>query len=386
MPLENLFTDEATFNAPEEQQTLLYKNFGVLSNPFPSAGQTSGHPHMSTEADKQVDAAVKTFYADRKSHVISITASQGIGKTNLLNAYENALREQLCPRGFFVIRYVADPEPFFDPLIRSIFENLGEDYLRRSINELAKRDNKINDYDQLLEFVRMSEIKTMLKRILEASNESEELLTYRISLAHQWLLGLPVRKSHQNELKVNFRLDTVEAKTRALRDIVYLGSEVKTLEGIFILLDELEKQDFSLSKTIVLRYLSALRALIDALPKYLFLMVALTTDALNRYREMLPAIRGRLANEVQLLPIRNEDEAVKLFRFYLEYAKKEAKNFAQDKQLQAGNDVLLHEDSARLLFHQLLKISNIQGVRQRDYLNALYDKASESIAVFLKKP
>ncbi|MBD2361768.1 hypothetical protein H6G36_11345 [Anabaena minutissima FACHB-250] len=377
MPLENLFTDEATANAPEEQPKLLYRKFGVLSNPFPSAGQTSGHPHMSTEADKQVDAAVKTFYSDRKSHVISITASQGIGKTNLLNAYENALREKLSPHGFFVIRYVPDPEPFFDPLIRSIFENLGEEYLRRSIDALAKEKQKIGDIDQLLEFVRMSEIKTMLKALLEV--KSEEKRNERISLAYQWLLGLPVRKTHHTELGVNFRLDTVEAKTRALRDIVYLGSQMKTLEGIFILLDELEKQDFSLSKTIVLRYLSALRALIDALPKYLFLMVALTTDALNRYREMLPAIRGRLANEVQLSPIRNEEEAVKLFHFYLEQSKIEARNFAQNKQLQAGSDVLLHEDSARLLFHQLLKGSNIKGVRQRDYLNALYEKADESI-------
>ena len=379
MPLENLFTDEVIANIQEEQPKLLYKKFGVLSNPFPSAGQTSGHPHMSTEADKQVDTSVKTFYLDRKSHVISITASQGIGKTNLLNAYENALREQLSSRGFFVIRYVPDPEPFFDPLIRSIFENLGEDYLRRSINALAKKKEEIDDTDKLLEFVRMSEIKTMLKALL-AVVDSEEKLSERLSLAYQWLLGLPVRKSHQTELGVNFRLDTVEAKTRALRDIVYLGSEMKTLEGIFILLDELEKQDFSLSKTIVLKYLSALRALIDALPKYLFLMVALTTDALNRYREMLPAIRGRLANEVQLLPIKNDEEAVKLFQFYLEYAKREAKNSVQDIQLQPGNDVLLRENDAQLVFYKLLKQgSNVQGVRQRDYLNALYEEANKSI-------
>ncbi|MEH2409759.1 P-loop NTPase fold protein [Nostoc sp.] len=378
MPLENLFTDEATANAPEEQPKLLYRKFGVLSNPFPSAGQTSGHPHMSTEADKQVDAAVKTFYSDRKSHVISITASQGIGKTNLLNAYENALREKLSPHGFFVIRYVPDPEPFFDPLIRSIFENLGEEYLRRSIDALAKEKQKIGDIDKLLEFVRMSEIKTMLKALLEV--KSEEKLNERISLAYQWLLGLPVRKNHHTELGVNFRLDTVEAKTRALRDIVYLGSQMKTLEGIFILLDELEKQDFSLSKTIVLRYLSALRALIDALPKYLFLMVALTTDALNRYREMLPAIRGRLANEVPLSPIRNDEEAVKLFQFYLESAKREAIKSVRDQKLHAGNDVLLRENDARLVFYRLLEQrTNIQGVRQRDYLNALYEEANKSI-------
>ena len=385
MPLDNLFTDEVTANTAKEQPKLLYRKFGVLSNPFPSAGQTSGHPHMSTEADKQVDTAVKTFYLDRKSHVISITASQGIGKTNLLNAYENALREQLSAHGFFVIRYVPDPEPFFDPLIRSIFENLGEPYLRRSINALSKKKEELDDdIDKVLEFVRMGEIKTMLKALLEVIN-SEEKLSERLSLAYQWLLGLPVRKAHQIELGVNFRLDTVEAKTRALRDIVYLGAEMKTLEGIFILLDELEKQDFSLSKTIVLKYLSALRALIDALPKYLFLMVALTTDALNRYREMLPAIRGRLANEVPLLPIKNDEEAVKLFQFYLESAKKEAKNSVQDQELQAGSDELLRDNDARLVFYQVSKQhGNIQGVRQRDYLNALYEEANKSIEAIEK--
>jgi hypothetical protein len=96
---------------------------------------------------------------------------------------------------------------------------------------------------------------------------------------------------------------------------VFFSAELGELRGIFLLLDELEKQDFSLSKTVVLRYLSALRALIDALPKYLFLMVALTTDALQRYREMLPALKGRLANEVKLSPIRDEEEALKYWRF-----------------------------------------------------------------------
>jgi hypothetical protein len=174
-------------------------------------------------------------------------------------------------------------------------------------------------------------------------------------------------------------MQRLEAKTRALRDIVYLGYETKALSGIFILLDELEKQDFSLSKTITLRYLSALRALIDALPKYLFLMLALTTDALNRYREMLPAIRGRLANEVQILPLRTEEDAIKLFTFYLENAKKEANNFAKDKGLQPGKESLLNEDSVKLLFHQLFQRSTIQGVRQREYLNELYIRAQKTI-------
>jgi hypothetical protein len=84
-------------------------------------------------------------------------------------------------------------------------------------------------------------------------------------------------------------------------------------------------------KTIVSRYLSALRTSIDTLPKYILFIVALTIDALNRYREMFSPITGSLTNEVQSSPIRNEEEAVKLFQLYLNHVKKEAKNFSQDK-------------------------------------------------------
>ena len=373
MPLDNLFSDETT--TPENQQKKLYEQFGVLSNPFPSAGQTSGHPHMPTEADQKVDAAVKLFYHDRKSHVIAITATQGIGKTNLLNAYEIALREKLSTRGFFIIRYIPDPEPSFDPLIKLIFGSLGEDYLRNSINKLAAELNQ-----KISESLRTAEVKQILQARLQARQESEEQLNSRLFLAQQWFMGLPVRKKHQDELGVYFRLDTVESKTRALRDIVYFGAEIGTLQGIFLLLDELEKQDSSLSKTFVLRYLSALRALIDALPRYLFLMTALTTDALERYQEMLPALRGRLANEVKLLPLGNEADAVSLWKFYLQQAQDEANHFARDKGWKSGKTILVNEQDARDIFNQLLRVSTIQGVRQREYLHRLHDKAN---SVFL---
>jgi hypothetical protein len=375
MLLDNLFSDETHVLSLEERQKLLYNQFGILSNPFPSAApQTSEHPHKSTEADKSVDDAVKTFYFERKSHVLAVTASQGIGKTNLLNAYEKALREKLYPRGFFLIRYVADPEPSFEPLMRSVFEWLGKDYLYRSIEALAARQDQA---EELLGFARTGEVKAMLKAFLQAEKTSKEKLNLRVSLAYEWLLGFPVRKAHKEELDIYFRLDTVESKTRVLRDIVYLGYEMKTLEGLFILLDELEKPGISFSKTSILRYLAALRALIDALPKYLFLMVALTTDALNRYREMNPAIKGRLAHEVTLLPLRSATEGIELCHFYLEHAQQKAHSFAQSKKWRAGNTALVEEGEMKKIFNQLSECSTIEGIRQRDYLQALSEKANE---------
>lgn len=376
MLLEDLF-DRPEAQPKEDYRKNLFETYGIFDNPFPSAGQTSGHPHMDLSEDKRIEQEIKSFYHDRKSHVIPITASQGIGKTNLLNAYESALKEKLSATGFFIIRYVADPEPSFDPLIRSIFENLGENHLQNISKELAGLEDK--KADKVLTDLRTVETKQVLKALREASKNSDDKLTIRVSLAYQWLLGLPVRKSHREELGVQYRLDTVESKTRALRDIVSCSASLKKLEGIFLMLDELEKQDSSLSKTSVLRYLSALRALIDALPRYLFLMVALTTDALDRYREMLPALRGRLANEVQLRPLENEDDALTLCNFYINEAKKRASSEAKAHGWNQGDNDIVADVRGREIFQELSEISTIEGVRQRDYLNALYREVSENI-------
>ncbi len=84
-------------------------------------------------------------------------------------------------------------------------------------------------------------------------------------------------------------------------------------------------------------------------------MVALTIDALNRYREIFPPIRGSLTKEVQSSPIRDEEEAVKLFQLYLNQVKKEAKNFSQDKCCQAGSHILLHEDSTSMVVSLIIE-------------------------------
>lgn len=376
MPLEDLFKEEAQAPESDSDQKNLCERFGVLANPFPSAAQTSGHPHLSTDADGLVDREVKAFIGEPRSHALAITASQGIGKTNLLNAYEKALRGKLKDRGFFVIRYLADPEPSFEPLVRSIFEHLGEEHLKKVL-ATASRDDNQPKVEVLLDHVRVPDIKNMLEALIKMSREGNlSNFDQAIHLAHQWLLGLPVRKAHSEQLGINFRLDTVESKTRALREIVFFSAGLDELRGIFLLLDELEKQDFSLSKTVVLRYLSALRALIDALPKYLFLMVALTTDALQRYREMLPALKGRLANEVELRPIRDEEEALKYWRFYNEKARKAAKDEAEAQGWQYGEEHIVAEADVREVFAKQRKLSSIEGVRQRDFLNELNRRAS----------
>ncbi|MDQ1316480.1 MAG: hypothetical protein QG588_127, partial [Candidatus Poribacteria bacterium] len=39
--------------ASSNHQQALFGKYGVFENPFPAAGQPSGHPHLDTDADQK---------------------------------------------------------------------------------------------------------------------------------------------------------------------------------------------------------------------------------------------------------------------------------------------------------------------------------------------
>ena len=379
MPLEHfdigdLDLDESSVSSHQQR---LYQMFGVIANPFPSASETSGHRRMPTQADGQMDGLIAAFCRDNTSVCVAVTATQGVGKTNLLTAYESALREKLGLRGFFVIRYMSDPEGSFDKMIRAVMEPLTEEFLRSTIIKCAEQRDLA-----WRTIVLTRDVRTAIDRMIAAvENKDDERLESQLNHAHQWFLGLPVRKSHQDLLGVDFRLDTVESKTRAIRDLVSLGAHVGTLKGVFLLLDELEKHAGTLSRTGVVRYLLALRALIDALPRHLFLMLAMTSDALDRYSEMVPALRGRIAAKVALDPIDDEAAALRLCEFYLDEARADGERVARANDWGgAGSRAIVSGSTAVGQFKALATRSLSAGVRQRDYLNRLHMTADQVIA------
>jgi hypothetical protein len=195
----------------------------------------------------------------------------------------------------------------------------------------------------------------------------------------EWLFGFRLLKAHREALDVQFRIDTVEAKTACLRDLIVVSNSAGILKGIFLLLDELEKQDGVLGPTAVVRYLSAMRAIIDALPRHLFMMIAITPDAMRRYSAALPAFRSRLQNQITLNPLSSFDEAKELAHFYLETAKKEA---TEKRQGKAGREVLVTDQQIASAFEQLQKLSERRGdagVRQREFLHQLHTLAEKTI-------
>ena len=356
---------KAATNGNESKR--LFEKYGVVSNPFPASNQTYANPHHPIDADHEVETKIVTFLRDQRSQVVVVEGTQGVGKTNFLNYFETEIRAAMSTsKDYYLIRYLADPEASFEGTTRRLFEELGIEHLKRLSSELANDNSPIQE-------ARGRDMQTALRHIAKA--RSGEILELMI----QWLSGLRVLKAHREKLGIQFRLDTVESKTAAFRDMLQVSAKAKVLKGIFLLLDELEKQDGVLGPTGIVRYLSALRSIIDALPRYLFLMIGITPDALLRYSSALPALRSRLQNQITLPPLSNIDEALKLTEFYLTEARRSAHN---DLGISGGKEYLISVDQAEDCFNELAELSERVGdvgVRQREYLHQLHSIAAQEI-------
>jgi hypothetical protein len=307
--------------------------------------------------------------------VVTVEGTQGVGKTNLLNYYEDQFRDYFQEdEAFYIIRYYPDLEPTFDSLLRKLFQNLDESHFAAIGRKLAGSDADLRK--RAKEIARGYEVKAVLDSLRQAGAD-EERIAERARLALEWFVGLRVLKRHREELGVSFRLDTAESRTQALRDILYVSEELGLLKGIFLLLDELEKQDYSLSKTPVLRFLSAIRALIDALPRCLFLMLAMTPQARLRYFAMLPALAGRLQDRIELKSLADPAGAQMLAAFYLQNARDAARAHPRLPAGEQGDMPFPPADETSRLFEELRRQSEergTEGVTQRDFLHRLHEE------------
>lgn len=346
----------------------LYERFGVLSNPFPSSNQTSENPHLPLEVDDRAENLVLEFIRDQKSQVLVVIGTQGVGKTNFLNHFESEIRGvQDHIEGYYLVRYLADPEASFGGTTRRLIEELGQDHLE-NLRSVLSNDRSAIDA------ARSHDMRTALHRLAESKDDET------LERMMEWLLGLRLLKRHREALGVLFRLDTVESKTAAVRDLVQVSGKADVLNGIFLLLDELEKQDGVLGPTAIVRYLSALRAIVDALPNRLFLMIATSPDSLTRYSAALPAFRGRLQNQIELNPLKNVDEARKLAEFYVDHAREMALRVRPASESHGCS--ILDGREIESCYQDLERYAEQRadpGVRQREFLHDLHLRAEQAM-------
>ena len=120
--------------------TDLYDRYGVISNPFPSSNQTSDNPHYALgETDELAESQIATFIRDNRSQAVVVEGTQGVGKTNFLNYFEAEITDVSRDlQGYYVVRYLADPETTFDGTIHRLLQELGPDHLRN----IAKKNRR----------------------------------------------------------------------------------------------------------------------------------------------------------------------------------------------------------------------------------------------------
>jgi len=361
-------------SAVDENDSSLFTTYGINNNPFPAAGRPSENPRLENTLDDKIAERFREFEtSDRPSQIVVIEGTQGTGKTNLLNYYEEQFRQYYEEdEDVYIIRHYQDPEPNFDAIVRRIFQNLDEPHFKRLAEKLAALPP--TERDKVKEIVRNFDVRIALNGLQKAV--ADDNLDEAARLALEWFGGLRILKQHRVVLGVNYRLDTVEARTQALRDIIYVSEKLGILKGMLLLLDELEKQDYSMSKTPVLRFLSAIRALIDALPRCLFLILAMTPGARSRYFAMLPALEGRLQDRLVIQPIKSFDEAEKLYNFYVEHERRVARTDSNNASEQAGDKALFNQEELRKIFNTQVAAADdrgTEGVTPRNLLHALYE-------------
>lgn len=123
---------------PQTDQKSILDRYGVLSNPFPTSNQTAGNPHYPIPEDSEAEERILSFLRDGRSEVLVVIGTQGVGKTNFLNYLENEINEAKVELDdYYIVRYMADPEPSFDGIIRTILQELGVDHLRKVAVALA---------------------------------------------------------------------------------------------------------------------------------------------------------------------------------------------------------------------------------------------------------
>lgn len=338
--------------------------YGVTGNPFPSTTQSRTNVHCPIPADKYLEDRVVKFFESHQSQVLSVVGTQGVGKTNFLNYIEKDLQDVCVDlKHHYFVRYIADPEPSFDGLLRTIFQELGLDHLATLARQVANHPAK-------LDCARSYDLRSALARLSEDPEDSDLL-----SACLDWLLGSRLLDYHRSRLQVSFRLDTVESRMTVLRDYVAVSANLGILGGIFLLLDELEKRDGVSVPRSVVGYLSALRVIIDALSNHLFLIIAVTPDAILRYSTALPALRSRLEDQIKLSPLMSMDDGFRLAEFYVE----ESRDASVPDADSATRGLLGRNDVERVfeLLAGRAKGRGDSGVPQREFLNCLHTLVKE---------
>ncbi len=159
---------------------------------------------METTSEEPVVRAIESFERDRVSQVLLIEGTQGVGKTNLLNYFQKELQElHTDDEGYYIIRYLPDPESTFDGILRRIFQEFAVYGL---FGRLAEHLVSLNETERqaTLAVVSSHETRSAFIALANAANAGPNALEEATELALEWFSGLRILKKHREMLVLIF--------------------------------------------------------------------------------------------------------------------------------------------------------------------------------------
>ena len=311
-----------------------YKMYGFLRNPFPVNVQEFHRICYNQDKAKNIFLMrLRSFIENQKIETLLIHADHRVGKTNFLRYYFNDLKGISKNRGNdFNYAYIREYNDNYLIFHKAIIDELGVDFF-------IELFNKIKDDTGILNEIQETDFKKGIQSCIECVTLSDELNFEYIFLFFEWFKGIKYPPKKLDKIGVSSSITTSSLAIRYLKDLIEVSRISGVLKGLIIFMDEFESIfGESVSRGKRDKYLQDIRSLLDEIQTGIFIVCALTPNALlelSKYQ----ALKARFGESISLSSIRDVDEAIAYANEYINFAKDEVKNNKDVKNIITEKDI-----------------------------------------------
>lgn len=361
-----------------------WRRYGFTENPFPSRS----HPvwdvfHNQEQLRRRFYEDLKVFLREGVTTTLFFTGGNRIGKTHFCEHHRIAIPASLSNRGLIIpVACVSAESSKFSELYRPLIDQL-DDSVRTQTGHGLFAQQWIEQLANIAPQLPAGQFREAVLA-LSGSGQDEAQFASLHALFMQWLRAERVRLSQRRTLGVSSPIESLTDELNSLQGLIatlrLLDIDGKTSPGAIVFVDEFEliwthrrdQRD---------RFLHALRALVDACPRGLFLCVAMATG--GRYQHgpedverEYPALFARLkgARDVPtLVEIPGPVEAVEYAHAFVKNGREKAA-----KMNVVANDELLADADIRRLFNEVAGGAG-GSASQGEFFDKLHTTAEELV-------
>lgn len=308
----------------ELRQDNPYERYGLLSNPFPKAGEPTADPLYNQEPVVETfERMLLTFFQTdgNDSSRLLIYGDHRVGKTNFLLHWRQQVERLLNERvvtGFHPIYLTISADNFVEDVYGPIITELSKDLIPSFFEALRKLNPNLLSTKTDLDRAIHTTIEILNQK--DTSNDEDDTT---IRLFTKWFSG---ERCAQSELKMLGGLfssiDTSSLAIKYFRDFVNLARQHTEYKGVIIFMDEFELIFGSaVTSSKRARYLQDLRHFIDMLEGGILLVVASSSAIYAEFQREYPAIKNRFSQTKELSSIKSIEQARGYAEAYIDFAR-----------------------------------------------------------------